>query len=507
MRPRCCIMRYPHSDVRKFLSRLGNFTVCILIFIALLCLFSARWYVGTCGRTGFDSILFTLGSGLQGAESGLVMGFLLQAALPALVCGSALIFLLCFRPKKALPFWPKQWLVRCLTVAVCLYSAGYAIAITGMTAYVHGLLQPFTILEDAYADPRDVPITFPEEKRNLIVIYLESMECTFFSREHGGAMDRELIPELWELARDNVSFSHTQGPGGFRCVGGTTWTTGSILGQSSGVPLKPPGIFTGYGPGDTFLPGLTTLTDILHENGYYQELIVGSDAAFGNIQAMYATHSIDRIRDVYTAYDDGIAPQDYYVWWGMEDAKVFAYAKQELETLSALDQPFALTLQTIDTHHVGGYVCPECPTMHEEQYSNVLSCSSARVAAFVDWLRQQPYYDDTTIVICGDHPSMDNVYIKHLVPDDYVRRVYNCFINPAAVPVTCENREFTTLDIFPTTLAALGCTIPGNRLGLGTDLFSGRPTLAEEMGFDEFNRQVSGSSEFYSQNFYREPNP
>ncbi len=500
-------MRFQKPKKYKFLSGLGFFAVCGLIYGCLLALFSALWYVGFYGKTGFDSIIFSLYTGLRGGETGLVCRFLIWALLPSLLLGSLLNAFVFLRPKHPIRFWPSRRCAVILAVLVCVVSVGYAMSITGAVDHTLSLQHHTTIFDDTYVDPAEVEITFPEEKRNLIIIYLESVETTFYSRELGGAMEQNLIPELWELARDNVNFSHTQGPGGFRSVGGTTWTTGGIVGQSSGAPLKHPLVGSVSTEEGGFLPGMTMLMDILHDNGYYQELIVGSDATFGDIEVLYASHGTDRIRDVNTAYEDGIAPQGYRVWWGMEDAKVFAYAKQELEMLSALDQPFALTLQTIDTHHVDGYVCPDCPTKYEEQYSNVLSCSSARVAAFIDWLRQQPYYENTTIVICGDHPSMDAVYFRNQVPEDYVRRVYNCFINPAAVPVSCENREFTTLDIFPSTLSALGCTIPGDRLGLGTDLFSGRPTLAEEMGFDEFNRQVSGSSEFYSQNFYREPNP
>jgi phosphoglycerol transferase len=50
----------------------------------------------------------------------------------------------------------------------------------------------------------------------------------------------------------------------------------------------------------------------------------------------------------------------------------------------------------------------------------------------------------------------------------------------------------------------MGCTIEGERLGLGTNLFSGLPTLAESMGFNSFNSQVSGNSEYYSRVFRRE---
>ena len=57
------------------------------------------------------------------------------------------------------------------------------------------------------------------------------------------------------------------------------------------------------------------------------------------------------------------------------------------------------------------------------------------------------------------------------------------------------------MDLFPTTLAALGCEIEGDRLGLGTNLFSGKKTLAEEMGYDRFDRDISQKSEYYAEEF------
>jgi phosphoglycerol transferase len=99
---------------------------------------------------------------------------------------------------------------------------------------------------------------------------------------------------------------------------------------------------------------------------------------------------------------------------------------------------------------------------------------------------------------------MDNGYFQRNVDPHYTRRVYNCFLNSAVSTQNTKNREFTCLDLFPTTLAAMGCTIEGERLGLGTNLFSGLPTLAESMGFNSFNSQVSGNSEYYSRVFRRE---
>ena len=83
------------------------------------------------------------------------------------------------------------------------------------------------------------------------------------------------------------------------------------------------------------------------------------------------------------------------------------------------------------------------------------------------------------------------------------RKVYNCFLNPAKVPSTStEGRGLTQLDMFPTILSSLGFEIPGNRLGMGTDLFSDAPTLLEELGYDYLSTELQKQSKFYKENFY-----
>lgn len=59
-------------------------------------------------------------------------------------------------------------------------------------------------------------------------------------------------------------------------------------------------------------------------------------------------------------------------------------------------------------------------------------------------------------------------------------------INSDTKAIKTEYRDYTTLDFFPTILASMGCTIDGNRLGLGTNLFSSALTLSELLGREEF---------------------
>lgn len=74
------------------------------------------------------------------------------------------------------------------------------------------------------------------------------------------------------------------------------------------------------------------------------------------------------------------------------------------------------------------------------------------------------------MIVTGDHLSMSAEMEKELGGYSH-RRVYNCFLNAAAAPVKTQERVFTAMDMFPTTLAALGVQIEGDRLGIGTNHF------------------------------------
>ncbi len=491
-----------HSQKREFSHYLANGVLCLVLLVAYLSFFAAWWYVRVYGRIGFDSVIFTLTGGLGGVNPDLITSFLIGAALPGVLCTVASGLLL-FRKWN----W-KRWVPVCISLYLSAGLLIHAAFNVELVEYIVNALRTTELYESEYRDPQDVPITFPEEKRNLIYIYMESMETSYLDKSQGGALDYNLIPELTQLAKDNINFSHNENVGGFRQVTGASWTVGAMVAHTGGVPLKvPDGIEdwqNGYGKDGEFLDGLTNITSILKEQGYYQTLMVGSVVSFGGRDTLYNNHGVDRIYDLLTGRDDGIVTPYYWNdWWGFEDCYLYEYAKQELTRMAKKDQPFAFTMLTVDTHHIGGYICEKCGSNYAESYENAIACASRQVNDFVQWLMEQDFFENTTIVITGDHCSMDNGYFNRNVEAGYERHVYNCFINAAAEPNRTVNREFSALDMFPTTLAAMGCKIEGDRLGLGTNLFSNLPTLMEKLGYDALCDQLAQKSEYYETHFYK----
>ena len=164
-------------------------------------------------------------------------------------------------------------------------------------------------IKDNYADPEKTAITFPEKKRNLIYIYLESVEMTYADKKSGGALNYNCIPELTKLAIENDCFTgNKEKLNGARVSFGTTYTMGGMVAQSSGLPVVG-GIGNAASQQDSFYPGATVLGDILKREGYNNELMVGSKVEFGGRGIYFTSHGNYKIFDYITRSKNESFPQ------------------------------------------------------------------------------------------------------------------------------------------------------------------------------------------------------
>lgn len=389
-----------------------------------------------------------------------------------------------------------------LPIVLCLLviSTAFFVIELDVPAYVKAITTESDFIRVHYVDPNQTTLTFPQKKRNLIYIFLESMETTFADSQAGGPITENYIPELTRLAQENISFTNTADIGGALSFEGTTWTAAAMVAQTCGMPVKVPLNADNYGGEDAFLPGVVSIGEVLEAQGYNQTLLVGSDAAFAGRDSYFTEHGNYNIVDINSLKAEGRLPEDYRVWWGFEDLKLFDFAKEEITKLAEAGEPFNFTMLTCDTHFPNGYLCEACEEKYDSQYANVLACSSKQVYSFISWIQQQPFYADTAIVISGDHLTMDPDFFKDM-DENYVRTVYNCIINSAVPAKKTQKRQFGTFDLFPTTLAAMGVQIDGEQLGLGINLFSGKKTLTEQYGYDFLDNELQKKSEYYNRHF------
>jgi len=364
--------------------------------------------------------------------------------------------------------------------------------------YFKNIISTTDFYDKEYINPKNINFKYPEKKRNLILIFLESMESTYFTINDGGSFNEEIIPELKKLAKENINFSDTDYLGGAEQVSGTGWTVGALVSHTLGIPLNLPINGNAYEGYTKFLPGAIGLTDILAKEGYQQRFIIGSDKRFAGRDSLFQTHGDVLIKDLNYYKDIGKIPKDYHVWWGFEDEKLYMFAREELQELANQNKPFNLMLLTVDTHHVGGYVCRLCGNEYSEQYKNVLRCASKQVNNFIKWIQNQPWYENTTIVITGDHFYMDGSFI----PSNAKRSIYNVYINSTVMPIQKNNRKFTAFDTLPSILDSMGIQYNTDGIALERSLFKNTNTLLEKYGEDYINSEIIKNNNKYKSFLY-----
>ncbi len=504
--------------MKKIIKIIRNIVNWLLFLIVVLAVFSTNWALKSYNSIQPEEILFYLTVPIDSTESGIIVDYLVFSLLPTLIISVIALYFIreIFKKvkkhniiikltilKKSFKLKIKGLIINITLNVLLLILAVVAIYSClnrlELNSYISNQLEESTFIAENYVNAKDAKLTFPKKKRNLIYIYVESLETTYFQKEVGGNQEEELMPRLRELAKNNTNFSNTDKLGGATQVSNLTWTTAGMVGTTAGVPLKVSASLTNDVKFDSILSGAYSLGEILEKEGYNQMIMFGSDATFGNRDIYFKGHGNYQVYDYYTAIEKGKISSDYSVWWGFEDSKLFNFSKEEITNLSKQDKPFNFTLLTTNTHNPDGYVEADCENKYDSNYANSIVCSANQVAEFVAWIKQQEFYKNTTIVITGDHLSMDSNFFKNM-NEDYERTVFNLFINPAISSNNTKNRLYTTMDLFPTTLASLGVKIPKDRLALGTNLFSNKKTLMEKYGKVKLNQEIQLKSDFYNQN-------
>lgn len=480
----------------------------VLLLLSIIAIFATIWVREAYGKATLDQIIFHMQVPVEGTTSDITFIIIYECFIKSILVFIGFILLniilsyilkdkvkLVYKKKSIniipFDFQSKLWFY--LSLIIIGYLAVDTLNYYDVVYFAKNTFTESKFIENNYIDPNSVDIKFPKEKKNLIYIYVESLESTYVSKELGGSFDKNLIPNLYNFAIDNTSFSHTQAFGGLYQLSDTGWTIAGMVSQTAGIPLKVSTYGKLYSKKDTFLNNATTLGDILEKEGYNQTLLIGSDAVFGGRKAYFTSHGNYEIRDYVYAKENGRIDDDYYVFWGYEDSKLFEFAKEELNSLK---EPFNLTMLTVDNHTPSGYLDEKCSHKFDNQIESVINCTDLQLYNFVNWIKEQPFYENTTIVIVGDHLNMDGSFIENKSN----RRIYNVIINGGEALYE-TNRMASSFDMFPTTLASLNVQIEGNRLGLGTNLYSNEPTIIEKYGLDYVNDEINKKSLFYDKKF------
>ena len=499
-------------------KKISTIIMLIILLLSSIMIVGSIYYSREYAEQEFDQILYYILHGIEGTSSSVItevinhnIGLVIVVFLIMIIfviknINKTIYIKIKYKEKeKTIQVYPIKITANhriIYTTIIFIFALITTVNGFKIDTYVKYNLQTTDIYEQYYVDGSTKDIKFPEQKRNLIIISIESMENSLCSKENGGGWSYSVIPELEELAINNINFSNTEKIGGHVPVYGTGFTSGGLVAETAGIPLITPATLNNsnvYSGNGKYLDNAYTLGDILEENGYNLEIMMGSEGEYGGRTQYFTTNGRYKIFDVNYAIEQGKMTEKDRVWWGFEDDKLFEWAKEEVLNLASKHEPFNLIIHTADTHFVDGYLSEFAESKYETQYENVHAYTSKLVNEFVEWTAKQSFYKNTTIVIIGDHLGMQSEFYASHIDKDYERTVYNVIINSAIEGTNTINRNFTTMDMYPTILASIEVQIEGERLGLGTNLFSGKQTLLEEFGYDYLDKELRKKSTYYNE--------
>ena len=481
------------SNIKTTFSLFSSF--CIQGFLLLL-LQTIPWAIDTFPLSNIEAVLFTLFAGTNdGAEEFVISSFSNRVGFTAIkffafILISQLTISIFFRKKQiALEFslWKthqkitgptiKDYIVqlqKSLLIFLLVYFGISSLVIPGIvmsTPFKALFQQPINseLYQNHYIPPDHTQISISKAPKNLIVIFLESMEVNF----------ARFTPEITTLEQQSTNFL----PGGV-CVSGTSWTIAGITGKLCGIPLNMPmGINEYHGKLPTYVPGAKCLMDVLAEKAYSQVYLQGSSGDFTQKRTFWTVHGNVAVHDIEYYKKIGKIEDNYYEFWGFEDRKLYQFAKEELDSLYKLDKPFALYMLTIDTHQPNGYIDSICSEEFENIEGDVLKairCASKQLYDFISWAKTQPWFESTVISVMGDH-TMPSFSSKVGIPSSDSLYWTNFMLN-SAIQQNTKARQYSSLDVFPTLLESMNFTLKNRGVALGRSLFSDSLTMLELYG-------------------------
>lgn len=455
-----------------------------IAFLALMLIngvfYGADYFTGN----GIDeSVIFHLRVGLGGSGFSEYLGLIAAGILYAVLTLAGTFFL--YRSIKS---GKRSTSLPSLVATILLVTVAFV---------VHPATRDLYVLSSAALADSGSDITqtdFPEEyisvtptipdRKNVIYLYLEGVERTYLDED----LFPGLMPNIRELEKSATTFTD------IRQITHTGWTIAGMVASQCGIPLFSPSDGNSLAGLDQFLPQATCLGDILKENGYFLSYMGGADITFAGKGSFYQSHGFDSVQGRDELAED-LGDSGYLSGWGLYDDTLLSLVKEEYLDLSRQGAPFGLFALTLDTHHPDGHISKACEGLQyrdgDNPILNAVHCSDRLVREFVDFIRDNPSSNGTTIVISSDHYALNNTASDILARGR--RRNLALVIDDQAQHVPGEiGKRGSMLDIAPTVLSFLGTDIEG--LAFGRNLLSDSPTLHEEKtsinGFLNANRNT-----------------
>ncbi|WP_407268384.1 LTA synthase family protein [Radiobacillus sp. PE A8.2] len=304
--------------------------------------------------------------------------------------------------------------------------------------------------------------------KNVIFISLESLQSFVINNTVNG---KEVTPFLNDLIGDSYYFENFY----HQTAQGKT-SDSEFLIENSLYPLPRGAVFFTHGQNE-----YNATPELLKEEGYYSSVFHANNKSFWNRDVMYQSLGYDNFFDV-ESYE---VTEDNSIGWGLKDKPFF---EQSIKYLQTIPQPFYSKFITL-TNHYPFELAEEDATIDQydsnsrtlNQYFQTARYTDEAVEQFFEQLKQSGIYEDSIIVLMGDHYGISEFHNKAMsmyLDKDEISPYDHIQLQRVPFFIHIPGQEGKTIsdiagqiDVKPTLLHLLGIEDKGD-ITFGTDLFS-----------------------------------
>lgn len=336
------------------------------------------------------------------------------------------------------------------------------------------MMNAYNDLKGKYTDKYILEYDFAEiaKDKNVIIIQLESVQNFVINRKING---KEITPNLNKFINENIEFTNMQN----QSYSSTADSEFAVM--NSVYPLENGMCFAQY-PSNNY----DNMYNEFKNDSYITTYIHGNEGGFWNRQAVYSRLKIDNlIFD--NVFDKNVERISNYV----SDEEVYKKAVEEMKTY---DEKFMFNIVAASSHtafdlpglqdrekkiniDVGEY-----KGMYFGNYLEAMNYADYAFGKFVKELKEAGLYDNSVILVYGDHAGLQMYnwemqdFIKEVRPLNDVQTQINyssvaCGMKIPGVKSMKITKPVSKLDIKPTLMQICGIE---DKFSLGESMFSNK---------------------------------
>ncbi len=285
---------------------------------------------------------------------------------------------------------------------------------------------------------------------NIVILLEESLGADFLGA-YGDT--RGLTPNLDRIAEESVMFTNSYATG-TRTVRGMEAVSASFPPVPAEAIVKRPNN-----------ENMFNWSTVMQKNGYSPTFIYGGFGTFDNMNYFFGSNG-------YRVIDRTDMPQPKFSnIWGVSDEDLFRNAIKVFDAQHARGEKVFSIIMTTSNHKPFTFPegVPGVPTKNGGREAGV-RYSDYAIGKFFEEIKTKPYFDDTMIIILGDHGA--RVYGKEDIP----LRTYELpllFYSPKHFKPRKVDILTSQIDVAPTVLGMLN--ISYDSVFFGKDVFKCDP--------------------------------